>query len=156
YALVILALYTGLRRGSLFALSKSNVDVEKGLLYLEKTKNGSRLTLPLVGEALTIARNLCDTSKDGYLFPRGKGYPCGHYHTAWEHAVKRAKVPSFSFHCIRHCTASYLVQLGVPLYVVGAILGHSSRSMAMTARYAHLDTDNLRAALETLSQRLSE
>lgn len=51
--------------------------------------------------------------------------------------------------------SSYMVQAGIPLYTVGAILGHSSRSTAMTARYAHLAAENLRDALETLSQRLS-
>jgi len=155
YALVILALATGLRRGSLFDLTTDRVDVDKGIIYLEKTKNGSRLALPLVGEALTLARNLCAETDNGYLFPRGHGNPWCHYRTAWEHAVARAKLRDFSFHCLRHTAASYLVQAGVPLYTVGAILGHSSRSSAMTARYAHLATENLREALETLTARLS-
>jgi integrase len=155
YPLVILALATGLRRGSLFNLTTARVDVAQGILYLDKTKNRSRLALPLVGEALTCAHHLCTTSSDGYVFPRGSGNPWCHYRTSWEHAVARAKLQDFSFHCLRHTAASYLVQAGVPLYTVGAILGHSSRSTAMTARYAHLATDNLREALETLSQRLS-
>ena len=155
YALVILALATALRRGSLFALAMDNLDVDKGILYLEKTKNGSRLALPLVGEALTVARNLWAETVSGYLFPRGRGNPWGHYRTAWELAVKRARLQDFSFHCLRHTAASYMVQAGIPLYVVGAVLGHSPRSLAMTARYAHLQIDNLRDALSTLSHRLS-
>jgi len=155
YPLVILALSTALRRGSLFNLTVQNTDVEKGILVLERTKNGSRLALPLVGEGLLIARSLCEASKDGYLFPRGTGNPWLHYRTAWEYAVKRAQVPDFSFHSLRHCSASYMVQEGVPLYVVGAVLGHSPRSLAMTARYSHLATENLRDALEVLAQRLS-
>jgi len=155
YALVILALATGLRRGALLGLTMDRVDVGQGILSLEKTKNGSRLALPLVGEALTFARNLCAETDNGYLFPRGHGNPWCHYRTAWEHAVARAKLRDFSFHCLRHTAASYLVQAGVPLYTVGAILGHSSRSSAMTARYAHLATENLREALETLTARLS-
>jgi len=50
-------------------------------------------------------------------------------------------------------TASYLVQAGIPLYVVSQILSH--KSVATTQRYAHLATENLKDALETLSQRLS-
>jgi len=131
------------------------VDVGQGILSLEKTKNVSRLALPLVGDALTFARLLCAETDNGYLFPRGHGNPWCHYRTAWEYAVARAKLRDFSFHCLRHTAASYLVQAGVPLYTVGAILGHSSRSSAMTARYAHLATENLREALETLTARLS-
>jgi integrase len=144
-----------LRRGSLLGLTTENVQVEKGIVYLEKTKNGSRLALPLVGEALTLARNLCAETVSGYLFPRSSGNPWCHYRTAWEHAVARAKLRDFSFHCLRHTAASYLVQAGVPLYTVGAILGHSSRSSAMTARYAHLAAENLREALTTLTTRMS-
>jgi len=155
YALVVLAMATALRRGSLFDLTTENVQVDKGIIYLEKTKNRSRLALPLVGEALTVTRNLCAASQDGYLFPRATGNPWCHYRTAWEHAVARAKLRDFSFHCLRHTAASYLVQAGVPLYTVGVILGHSSRSSAMTVRYAHLATENLREALTTLTARLS-
>ena len=155
YALVTCALYTGLRRSSLFMLTTQNTSVEKGILSLDRTKNGSRLTLPLVGEALTVARELSETSKDGYLFPRGKGDPWHHYRRAWDYAVARAQVPDFTFYDLRHCTASYLIQQGVPLYTVGVLLGHRNPAL-MTHRYAHLHIDNLRDALNTLSHRLSQ
>jgi integrase len=152
YPLVTMALYTGLRRGSLFALTTKNTDVEQGLLTLERTKNGSRLILPLVGEALTIARELICTSKDGYLFPRGKGAPWNHYRHAWEYALARAEIEDCTYHDLRHCVGSYLVQCGIDLYTVSQILGH--KTLAMSARYAHLQTDNLRQALETMTSRL--
>lgn len=155
YALVILALATGLRRGSLLGLTTDRVDVSKGIIYLEKTKNGSRLALPLVGEALILVRNLCAETDNGYLFPRGQGNPWCHYRAAWDHAVQRARLEdSFHFHDLRHTACSYMVQAGVPLYTVGTILNHKNPAQ-MTARYAHLSVDNLREALETLSTRLS-
>jgi site-specific recombinase XerD len=40
-------------------------------------------------------------------------------------------------HDIRHSTASALINAGVDLYTVGQVLGH--KSLASTARYAHLD-----------------
>jgi len=155
YRLMVLALSTALRRGSLLGLTVDRVDLDKGIIYLEKTKNGSRLALPLVGEALVLTRELVQMSASGYLFPRGEGNPWCHYRAAWDHAVKRAGLEgSFRFHDLRHCSASYLVQAGVPLYTVGTILGHRNPAQ-MTARYAHLSVDNLREALETLSTRMS-
>src|SRR6266849_588373 len=112
YSLVTLALFTGLRRGSLLGLTQDCVCLDTETLYLPKTKNGSSLTLPLVGEALTIARELGDISKDGYLFPRGKGDHWCHYRRAFEYAVSRASLSDVTFHTLRHSCASYLIQAG--------------------------------------------
>jgi integrase len=114
YGLVVMALYTGLRRSSLFALTVHNTDVTTGIISLDRTKNGSRLTLPLVGEALSLARELREKSKNGYLFPRGSGNPWCHYRTAWEKALKRVKLEeTLSFHDLRHCTGSYLLRIDI-------------------------------------------
>ena len=47
-----------------------------------------------------------------------------------------------------HLCKSWLVQNGVDLYVVQRILGHASS--AMTQRYSHLVSENLRRGLDTL------
>jgi len=48
------------------------------------------------------------------------------------------------FHSLRHTFASWLVQMGKPLYTVCRLMGHSS--IKMTERYAHLAPDTQRAA----------
>jgi integrase len=137
----------------LLELTRESVRLDTETLYIPTTKNGLPLTLPLVGEALAIARELSETSKDGYLFPRGKGSHWSHYRRAFEYAVSRAEIPDCSFHVLRHSSASYLVQAGIPLYVVSQILGH--KTLAMTARYSHLAMENLKDALAVLAQRLA-
>ena len=154
YGLVTLALYTGLRRGSLFALTTQNTDVVTGVITLPTSKSGRAITLPLIGEALDIARELATTSKDGYLFPRGEGDPWCHYKTAWLKALKRAKITGATFHSLRHCTGSYLVQARIPIYVVSQVLAHTK--VTTTQIYSHLDVRNLKDALTTLAQRLSQ
>jgi len=155
YPLVVLALYTSLRRSSLLNIQKQDIDLNKGTLCIPRTKNKTTLVLPLVGEAYTLVKDLCSQNTgSGYLFPgqeKGKG-GWNHYDVAFEYAVRRANIPNFTFHCLRHSSASYMVQAGVPLYTVGIILNH--KTLAMTARYAHLQTENLKAALEVLAQRL--
>ena len=56
-----------------------------------------------------------------------------------------------TIHTLRHTFASRLVQGGVDLFVVAALLGHSK--VATTQRYAHLATHNLSAAIDTLQGR---
>jgi Phage integrase family len=50
------------------------------------------------------------------------------------------------FHDLRHSFASFLVNEGVSLYVVQALLGHANART--TQRYAHLASDTLTDATE--------
>jgi site-specific recombinase XerD len=52
---------------------------------------------------------------------------------------------------MRHTAASWLVQDGVPLYDVQALLGHES--FATTQRYAHLAPDAHGKVLESWARR---
>src|SRR4030095_6318626 len=68
--------------------------------------------------------------------------------TAWEAAVRRAKITNLRFHDLRHTFASWVAKKGRPLKEIQEALGH--KSLAMTMRYAHLSPDNLRAAVASL------
>jgi integrase len=156
YDLCVVALYTGLRRGSLFSLRAQDVDRINKTLTVPHMKNKTRLILPLIGEAYEILTRRC-TGRAGaeYLFPEKRnGKQGGCYRRAFEEALKRAGITGASFHTLRHSSASYLIQAGIPLYVVSQILAH--KSVTMTQRYAHLAVDNLRDALTTLSHRLAQ
>jgi integrase len=63
------------------------------------------------------------------------------------HMIRR-----FAPRVMRHTAASWLVQDGVPLYDVQALLGHES--YATTQRYAHLAPDAHSKVLESWSRRL--
>ncbi len=57
------------------------------------------------------------------------------------------------FHDLRHATASEMVNAGVDLYTVGAVLGH--KSAQSTQRYSHLRQDTLRQAMSAIGGRKS-
>ncbi|WP_417784188.1 tyrosine-type recombinase/integrase [Terasakiella pusilla] len=57
-------------------------------------------------------------------------------------------------HDLRHSFASVAVSHGVPLAMIGKLLGHASTSM--TEKYAHLANDPLREANEVLGRKLKE
>ena len=66
-------------------------------------------------------------------------------------AASGLEIPGYSPHALRHTAASWLVQDGVPLYDVQALLGHES--FAVTQRYAHLAPD-AHGAIEAAWERL--
>lgn len=74
----------------------------------------------------------------------GRPWSGSNWRHTWYAAIDAARevdpsVPRFSPHALRHTAASWLVQDGVPLYDVAALLGHAS--LTMTTRYAHLAPD---------------
>lgn len=71
----------------------------------------------------------------------------------WFPAVSAAGVRRFPPRIMRHTAASWLVQDGVPLYDVHALLGHES--FATTHWYAHLAPDAHSKVIESWNRRLS-
>jgi hypothetical protein len=69
-------------------------------------------------------------------------------------AVQRARIKDFRFHDLHHTYASWAVQNGMDLYRLSRILGHAT--MAMTAKYAHLQTDDLHVAVQAVAKRMAQ
>ncbi len=59
-----------------------------------------------------------------------------------------AGLPNLRLHDLRHMHASMLINSGQSLYVVQQILGHSDPSV--TQRYAHLSTESLQQAANSV------
>ncbi len=62
--------------------------------------------------------------------------------------VREARVPEFTWHCLRHTFASRLVMAGVDLRTVQELMGH--KTIQMTVRYAHLAPKHQLAAVQRL------
>ena len=69
----------------------------------------------------------------------------------WYPAIEAAGIRRFPRRIMRHTAASWLVQDGVPLYDVQALLGHES--FATTQRYAHLAPDAHSRVVESWNRR---
>ena len=81
-------------------------------------------------------------SRDAVVFTAPAGGPVtdGHFRNRVRYpAVEAAGIRRFAPRIMRHTAASWLVQDGVPLYDVQALLGHED--YATTQRYAHLAPD---------------
>jgi integrase len=143
-AVRLLAL-TGCRKSEISNLRWSHVDLEHAELRLPDTKTGLSLR-PLTPQAVALLRALRAQA------PVGQGLVCvsetgERLHgvgRAWLAIRRRAGLDDVRLHDLRHSAASDALAAGVPLAMVGAMLGH--KSPATTARYAHLADEHRKRA----------
>jgi integrase len=95
--------------------------------------------------AATRARLLASSV---HVFPgyTGTDRPLNNIDKFWDDICKTAGLTDCHIHDLRHSYASFLASAGVPLYTIGALLGHTQPST--TARYAHLLTGPLKLATD--------
>lgn len=150
--IVKVALNTGLRKGEIFGLLWTDVDLARGQLTVRGAgaKSGQTRYVPLNQEAVAVIsawRRLSAESE--HVFPgREAGEPLDDVKKAWLPVVKAAKLANFTFHDLRHTFASKLVMAGVDLNTVRELLGHAD--LKMTLRYAHLAPEHKAAAVAKL------
>lgn len=110
--------------------------------------------LPPVVDAIREHRASAPASEFDLLFTDGRGFPIhpARDAKAWYAALERAGLPRVSHHSARHTTATLLLEAGVDLHVVGAILGHVD--VETTGRYAHVRSHLAATALGHLNELL--
>ncbi len=150
----VLSLFSGLRVGECLALTWADVNFEDGLIFVKDTKNKHNRHAYITAEIQEmLMRRRADNPKSAVVFL--KGQPDTVYAIIRKLFAETVKALGFNdgvtdsrqkvvIHTLRHTFASWLVQMGTPLYTVSKLMGH--RSLKMTERYAHLAPDTQRAA----------
>lgn len=153
YAIVIVAISTGARKGEILGLRWKDIDFVRSVARLEQTKNGERRVLPLTHHAGDLIRRIgerTDRNPDDFVFPRGDGTAPVDIKKHFARAVKKAGVEDFRFHDLRHCAASYLAMNGATLPEIAAVLGH--KTLQMVQRYAHLSDQHVTGVVERMNK----
>jgi integrase len=145
-AAVRLLILTGCRLREILHLRWTEVDFERGLLFLGDSKTGAK-TVVLNAPALEVLQAL--SRRGSYVIPGDKpDAPRSDLKRLWEGVTARADLQGVRLHDLRHTFANVGAGGGLGLPIVGKLLGHSQPST--TQRYAHLDTDPLRRAADTI------
>lgn len=132
--LILMCFYTGMRLGEVL-----RAQPEGRALVLVDTKNGDRRAVPVHPKAVRLLAHLPLTAPRITL------------QRAFGRARKAAGLEHVRIHDLRHSSASEMVNAGVDLYTVGAVLGH--RDARSTQRYAHLRHDTLADAVGKIGQK---
>ncbi|MEK6714020.1 MAG: site-specific integrase [Nitrospirota bacterium] len=148
--MIIVALNTGMRRAELFNLRWHDIDFNKGIIHLLRTKNGEKREIPMnqaVNTAITKARKHPGSE---YVFCTKTGNCYTDIRKPFARSLKRAGIADFRFHDLRHTFASQLAMASVDLNTIRELMGH--KSMRMTIRYAHLSSNHKNHAVDLLNE----
>lgn len=154
--LVLLSINTGMRRGELFDLTWSNVNLDRRILTVTgATAKSSRTRhIPLNREATAALlgwRAQCEPEAK-LVFENDQGQRFDRVNSSWRRLLKDAAITEFRWHDMRHHFASRLAMGGVDLNTIRELLGHSDYTM--TLRYAHLAPEFKLKAVEVLDREL--
>jgi integrase len=170
----VLAVNSGLRGGEIKKLRIGAIDLVRRRLVIRradaKTEASARYIelnrdATAAAERLLLRASLLGvTSPVHFLMPKHlsrishgvckgqRGYdpdqPQKYWDTAWTSLTKAAGLEGFRFHDLRHTFISHMVELGVPLGVIQAMVGHISSRMLR--HYTHIASGVARKAVELL------
>jgi len=149
YAIILILLRLGLRRGELAAVTLDDLDWRAGEVVVRgKGRRLDRLPLPAdVGAAVAgyLSRGR-PPSRHRELLLRARApfapIDAGTVSSTVRRACRRAGIASMGAHRLRHTMACQMVAAGVPLTQIGQVLRH--QSLQSTAIYARVDVERLR------------
>ncbi len=146
---MLMALYTGMRRGEIFRLQWEDVDFRRGFIAIREPKGGTDQNIPLSEAARDLLANRPRREDSPHVFPGRGGRQRVDAGKQFRAIRKAAGLPEDfrPMHGLRHVFASMLASSGeVDLYTLQRLLTH--KSPTMTQRYAHLRDETLKRAAD--------
>lgn len=153
WRLVKVAIETGCRRSELLGAEVEQVNGNR--LHLWETKTDNPRTVYMEPEITEMLVGLL-TAED----PKDRMPTQNYLRRQWEKARSAMKLDGdedFVFHACRHTRATRLLEAGVDLPTIQAMLGH--KQIETTMRYAHVKASNIENAMEKVGEynrRISE
>ena len=167
----LLSLFTGMRASEIYRLKVSDINFEKGLLFLRTPKKAKSQHLQISDAARNHLRDMLkqrdellnegDIITDLLVFRKD-----GNQITEVSDTVQRAieklgfndnveKKDRLTFHSLRHTTATWLLEEGEDIYRVSKLLRHTTVRMT-EQRYAHISNDTIKRTADTIGNVLAK
>ena len=172
----LLGLYSGMRLGEVCALKWSDIDWEKKTITVRRTvqriarqgaEASSSKTILMVGtpkstrshRVLPVPAFILDGLRAMLSQPSASAYVFGAAERAaeprtiqrrFQRLMERLGIAGAHFHPLRHSFATRLLELGVDIKTVSALLGHGSARTTLDF-YAHSLLEQQRSAMERLA-----
>ncbi|MBQ8392314.1 MAG: site-specific integrase [Clostridia bacterium] len=164
---ILLAAHYGLRRGEISALKVSDIDFEKHIIHVNKSKNivysNTVIDTPkndkfrdiLISDDdiffIDIYNSRREPNKDGFLIRYYDGHALSPnlYSKLLKSMLNLLKMPVVRFHDLRHSYATHMINSGVSPKIVSSVLGHSSVKFTLDT-YVHTNIKDQKELLNLL------
>ena len=172
----MLSLYTGMRLGEICALKWSDIEWEKKIIVVRRTAqrvarfsraDGGKKTMLMIGSPKSITSHriipvpdfilqqlkalMNEADPDGFVFGTAlKAADPRTIQRRFKCLTDKLGLSGVHFHTLRHTFATRLLELGVDVKTVSALLGHRSVRTTMDF-YAHSLLDQQRRAIDLLN-----
>ncbi|MDR3799704.1 MAG: site-specific integrase [Terracidiphilus sp.] len=151
------SLKSGMRRSEQYNLRWGDVNFDRRIMRLRKTKNGKPRNAYIIDDVAAALKQLRDLDlerrdRSGDLpnkSPKDVVFAKADNKKWWQATLDEAKIQNYRWHDNRHTFCSRLVQAGVHLKVVQEAAGHAS--IASTMRYAHFEQSQVVDAMTVLN-----
>lgn len=162
---VDMALFTGLRRSEVLGLAWERVNVPGRYFWIDKTKNGDPLELPITDtlDAIFTRRQESRCVDSSYVFPNSKGGIITNVDRSITQIIQETTQdgtrPSiaFSLHDARRTYGSMAELVGVGSYILKRLMNHRTmRSADVTQGYLHFSADELREPAQKVERAILE
>lgn len=165
---VYMSMFTGLRKSEILKLEWNRVNMASLYYWIDKTKNGDPLELPIIPSLLKMFRRRLSLRKgdEKYVFPGKDGGVIGESRKVIERIVA-ATVPvpnpesfppvNFKYHDARRTFGSAAALAGLGHDLIKRLLNHRTlRSADVTEGYLHFGADELQEHAEKVERYLLE
>ncbi|HTO78390.1 MAG TPA: site-specific integrase [Methylocystis sp.] len=148
-----LLILTGARKREILDAQWSQVDLERGVIFLADSKTGKK-PIYLSAAAQAVLTSLPRIKGNPHIIAGSlDGAPRADLNRPRAAIRKAAGLDGVRLHDLRHSSASFGAGASLGLPIICKLLGHSQA--ATTHRYAHLDADPMRRAVETIRATIS-
>lgn len=137
YDLIILLMDTGARYGEIANIRWAQISLSEKTISLWRPKVRNESVIFMTDRVYEVLLRRKTSATGEFLFTDKSGGKRGYSSIAIRKAFRRAGLKDCTIHTLRHTHASRLIQNGLSVYEVRAILGHSD--IKTTMRYAHLE-----------------
>ena len=156
YIGIIVSLYTGIRLGELLALRWDDIDFDKKIMKIQKTRyqiiidgkytniidnpktKKSNRIIPLPCKLIKMLLKYKKISKSQFVISNKKGemVDVRSYQRTFSSILAKCNLKHYGYHSLRHTYATRALELGVDIKTLSELLGHSSVTITLN-RYTH-------------------
>lgn len=130
---LVIADFTAMRISEVLAMKWSEVDLDRGTIFIPQSKNGSKRQVPIHDD---LRRILAAEKRTCKYVINVRDQPVQSIRKGFIHARKRAKLHDWRIHDHRHRAITRWVQEGKPMNVIMTATGH--KTFAAFLRYSNL------------------